>query len=127
MASSAVGLKVACIVVMCMVMGAPLAQAITCGQVASSVAPCINYLKTGGPVPPPCCNGVRTLNNAAKTTPDRQATCNCLISAAKGIPGLKPNLVSGLPTACGHQVKWDSLGKFSGYGYGCGKNKVSVW
>ncbi|XP_024934750.3 non-specific lipid-transfer protein 1 [Ziziphus jujuba] len=99
--ASSVGLKVACIVVMCMVMGAPLAQAITCGQVASSVAPCINYLKTGGPVPPPCCNGVRTLNNAAKTTPDRQATCNCLISAAKGIPGLKPNLVSGLPTACG--------------------------
>ncbi|KAK2647522.1 hypothetical protein Ddye_015011 [Dipteronia dyeriana] len=58
---------VACVVVMCMVAGAPIAEAaITCGQVSSSVGPCIPYFSTGtGAVPPAFCSGVKTLAGAA--------------------------------------------------------------
>ncbi|CAL1378452.1 unnamed protein product [Linum trigynum] len=40
---------------------------IACGQVANSLAPCVNYMKNGGAVPAGCCNGVKALNGAAKT------------------------------------------------------------
>lgn len=105
MASSVV-LKVVSIVLMCMMVGAPVAQAITCGQVSSSVAPCIGYVRTGGVVPPGCCGGIKSLNSAAKTTADRQTTCNCLKSAAGSIPGIKPNLVAGLPAKCGVNIPY---------------------
>ncbi|KAJ7961094.1 Non-specific lipid-transfer protein [Quillaja saponaria] len=94
------GLKLAFVVLMCLVVAAPIAQAITCGQVAGSVSPCLNYLRGVGPLPGGCCNGVRSLLAAAKTTADRQAICNCLKSAAGSLPGLKPNLAAGLPGAC---------------------------
>ncbi|KAL2899890.1 Non-specific lipid-transfer protein [Bienertia sinuspersici] len=49
MASSSV-VKVACAVLMCMVMVAPLAEAaVTCGLVSSKVAPCIATLREGQP------------------------------------------------------------------------------
>ncbi|KAJ9185487.1 hypothetical protein P3X46_005118 [Hevea brasiliensis] len=71
---------VSIVVVVCMLVAAPMtAQAITCGQVTSALAPCVRYLKsTGGSPPGPCCNGVRTINGAAKTTVDRRAACQCL-------------------------------------------------
>ncbi|KAI8557066.1 hypothetical protein RHMOL_Rhmol05G0305500 [Rhododendron molle] len=96
--------KVACVVVlMCMVVAAPQAEAaISCGQVVSSLTPCLSYLKgSGGAVPAACCNGVTSLRNAAKTTPDRQTVCNCLKSAATGISGLNLGLASSLPGKCG--------------------------
>ncbi|PON92750.1 Lipid transfer protein/Par allergen [Trema orientale] len=99
--ASSVALKLTCMVVMCMVVGAPIAQAITCGQVATYVSPCISYLRTGGTVPGTCCSGVRSLNSAAATTADRQATCRCLVTAASNLPGLNPTLISSLPSACG--------------------------
>ncbi|KAF7145301.1 hypothetical protein RHSIM_Rhsim04G0122300 [Rhododendron simsii] len=90
-------------VLMCMVVAAPHAEAaITCGQVVSSLSPCIAYLKSsGGAVPAPCCNGVKSLNNAAKTTPDRQTACKCIKSAAGGISGINYGLASSLPAKCG--------------------------
>ncbi|KAL5550611.1 hypothetical protein UlMin_000787 [Ulmus minor] len=95
-------LKMACIVLVCMVGSANIAEAaISCGQVASYVAPCIGYLRTGGSVPSTCCNGVRSLNSAASATADRQAACRCLVSAASSVPGLNTQLISGLPSACG--------------------------
>lgn len=91
----------------CMVIHAPIAQsAITCGQVTSSLAPCVNYLKSGGPVPPACCNGVKSLAGAATTTPDRQAACKCLKSAAGSMPGINPSLASGLPSKCGVSIPY---------------------
>ncbi|KAF3447967.1 hypothetical protein FNV43_RR08674 [Rhamnella rubrinervis] len=103
MASSMI-VKLVSIVVMCMVLGTPVAQAITCGQVNNSVAPCINYVRTGGVVPPGCCSRVRSLNSAAKTTADRQAACNCLKKTVASIPGLNPSLAAGLPGKCGVNV-----------------------
>ncbi|XP_010253093.1 PREDICTED: non-specific lipid-transfer protein 1-like [Nelumbo nucifera] len=75
--------------------------AISCGQVVSNLSPCIVYLRTGGPLPPKCCSGVRTLSRAARTTADRQTTCICLKSSAAGVPGIKPALASSLADKCG--------------------------
>ncbi|CAN0846874.1 Non-specific lipid-transfer protein [Linum grandiflorum] len=76
-------------------------QGMTCGQVTTSMMPCLPYLMKGGPVPAPCCNGMRSLNKAAKTTIDRQKACECLKSEAGRIPDLKEGLAAALPDACG--------------------------
>lgn len=100
-------LKLVSALVLCMLVTGPLsAQAITCGQVTGSLAPCIVYLRSGGPIPVPCCNGVRSLNAAARTTPDRQTACNCLKQAAGSIPNLNPNNAVGLPGACGVSIPY---------------------
>ncbi|PON92743.1 Lipid transfer protein/Par allergen [Trema orientale] len=98
--------KIFSLVVMAMVVAAPLAHALTCGQVSSSIGPCLNYLKTGGAVPTACCNGIRSLSSAAKTKADRQAACRCLQSAAGSVKGLNPSLVAGLPGKCGVNVPY---------------------
>ncbi|KAA8517650.1 hypothetical protein F0562_015124 [Nyssa sinensis] len=106
MASSGL-LKVACVVFMCMLVTAPHAQAaITCGTVATSLAPCLGYLKNGGAVPVNCCNGVRGLNNAAKTAADRQTACNCLKSAAGSISGVNLANAANLPGKCGVNIPY---------------------
>ncbi|XP_024030052.1 non-specific lipid-transfer protein 1 [Morus notabilis] len=99
--ASFLALKLTCMALVCMMVGAPLAHAISCGQVATYMAPCITYLRTGGTIPSGCCNGLRGLNTSAATTTDRQTVCRCLISAANNLPGLNPYLASGLPAACG--------------------------
>lgn len=104
MANIGVPMKVGvCVLLLCMVIGAPSAQAITCSDVTEAMIPCISYLTgSGGPAPAvPCCNGVRSVNNRAQTTADRQTVCKCLESDANTIPGLQPNLVAGLPSSCG--------------------------
>ncbi|KAJ1384229.1 Plant lipid transfer protein/Par allergen [Sesbania bispinosa] len=102
MASSLL-VKVTCLAVMCIALGIPLANAaLSCGQVQISVAPCIGYLRSaGGAVPAACCNGVRNVNNQARTTPDRQGVCNCLKSSVLRFPGLNPATISSLPGKCG--------------------------
>ncbi|XWS13056.1 hypothetical protein CRYUN_Cryun36dG0004600 [Craigia yunnanensis] len=106
--ASSMTLKLACVVVLCLVVGAPLAQGtITCGQVTSNLAPCIGYLRgSSAAVPGNCCNGIRSLNSAAQTTPDRQAACNCLKSAAGSISGINFGLASGLPGKCGVSIPY---------------------
>ena len=73
---------------------------VTCNSVASSLSPCISYIRGLGPLTASCCGGVRSLNNAANTTPTRQLTCNCLKSLATKIPGVKYNLAEGVPALC---------------------------
>nr|ACI47547.1 nonspecific lipid transfer protein [Juglans regia] len=101
-------LKLSGMVLLCMVVAAPVAEAvITCGQVASSVGSCIGYLRGTVPtVPPSCCNGVKSLNKAAATTADRQAACECLKKTSGSIPGLNPGLAAGLPGKCGVSVPY---------------------
>ncbi|XVF84176.1 hypothetical protein PTKIN_Ptkin17bG0004600 [Pterospermum kingtungense] len=101
-------LKVVCALVLCMLVVEPMVtSAITCGDVATQMSGCINYLKNGGVLPPNCCAGVRALNNQAKTTPDRQTACRCLQSAAKAMgAGLKTNLAEGLPGKCGVNIPY---------------------
>ncbi|KAF8402493.1 hypothetical protein HHK36_010578 [Tetracentron sinense] len=100
-------LKLFIVVLVSMVVAAPYADAaISCGTVVSSLSPCIAYLRSGGAPPAGCCNGVKSLNSAAKTTPDRQAVCGCLKSASGGISGLKPALMTGLPSKCGVNIPY---------------------
>nr|AAL32039.1 lipid transfer protein-like protein [Retama raetam] len=96
-------IKVACVVLICMVMvgAAPIAQAITCGQVVSNLTPCITYLQRGGAVPGQCCNGVKTLVSSAQTTADKQTACNCLKSTAATIPNINFGNAGSLPGKCG--------------------------
>ncbi|OIW19059.1 hypothetical protein TanjilG_10620 [Lupinus angustifolius] len=95
-------IKVACMVLMCMVVvGAPIAQAtITCGQVVSSLAPCLTYLQSGGAVPGTCCNGVKGLVALAQSTADKQTACNCLKSVAASTQ-FNPENAASLPGKCG--------------------------
>ncbi|MCH1921665.1 Mpv17/PMP22 family protein, partial [Shewanella sp. A3A] len=51
-----------------------------------------------------CCNGVKGLNNAARTTADRQAACRCLKSLAGSIKSLNLGTVAGVPGKCGVNV-----------------------
>nr|KYP37234.1 Non-specific lipid-transfer protein [Cajanus cajan] len=100
-------LRLSCVVLVCMVVvGAHTAEAITCGQVQSSLAPCLGYLQNGGVVPPRCCSGVRSIVNTARTTADRRLACNCLKSAAAAIRRLNPTNAQTLPGKCGVSIPY---------------------
>ncbi|MQK21541.1 hypothetical protein EI013_24525 [Escherichia coli] len=100
-------LKVACLVLMCMaVVSAPIAQAITCGQVVSSLSACIGYLTSGGPVPGGCCGGVKNLLALSPTPADRKTACNCLKQAAKNIPRYNDQNAESLPGKCGVNIPY---------------------
>ncbi|KAJ4832574.1 hypothetical protein Tsubulata_000149 [Turnera subulata] len=101
--------KLACaLLLVCIVVSAPMtAQAVTCGQVASALGPCVGYLQGGGAPTPACCNGVRALAGAAKTTADRRTACTCMKNAAAGVKRLNPSNAAALPGACKHQLRTD--------------------
>ncbi|XP_031272105.1 non-specific lipid-transfer protein 1-like [Pistacia vera] len=100
-------LRLAGLVLLCMVVGAPIAQAaITCGQVTTRLGPCINYVKTGGALPRACCAGIKALRAAAKTTADTQAACKCIKSAVSAIPGINYGIAAGLPGKCGVSIPY---------------------
>ncbi|KAL9255008.1 Non-specific lipid-transfer protein-like protein [Drosera capensis] len=99
MASSGQLTKLACIVMICMVLSTHHADAITCNDVVRSLLPCLGYLRSGGAVPGSCCNGVRSLNSAARTTTDRQAACGCIKQAANAFR-LGYGYASSLPGKC---------------------------
>ncbi|XP_062182882.1 non-specific lipid-transfer protein 4-like [Phragmites australis] len=95
------------VLVALLVATAPAVSAVTCGQVVSMLSPCLNYAMGRSPTTTPaCCAGVRGLNNAARTTADRQTTCNCLKQQTSGMGGLKPNIVAGIPSKCGVSVPY---------------------
>ncbi|CAN6362070.1 unnamed protein product [Urochloa humidicola] len=86
-------------------MSSVASAAITCGQVASSLAPCIPYATgNANALPSGCCSGVRSLNSAARSSGDRQAACRCLKSLAGTIKKLNMGTVSGIPGKCGVSV-----------------------
>nr|WJJ08760.1 nsLTP16 [Solanum melongena] len=99
--------KLACFVVLCMVVVAPHVEAIiTCGQVQSGLAPCIPYLLGRGAIGG-CCGGLKSLLGAAQTTADRRTACNCIKAAARAVKGIDPGRASGLPTTCGLNIPYD--------------------
>ncbi|GLU17854.1 hypothetical protein SLE2022_342050 [Rubroshorea leprosula] len=104
----AAGLKLVCALMLCMlVAAAPMANAMTCGQVSVAMKPCMGYLMSGGDRPPtPCCNGVKSLVSQARTTTDRQQACECLKSAAGAMHNLKRDVAAGLPDKCGVNIPY---------------------
>ncbi|KAF8706983.1 hypothetical protein HU200_030509 [Digitaria exilis] len=85
---------------------------VSCGQVVGWVSPCISYAmgQQGTSPPPACCSGVKSLNDAAHNTADRQATCKCLKQATSVMHGLKPDLVAGIPSKCGVHIPYPISG-----------------
>ncbi|KAK6164208.1 hypothetical protein DH2020_001072 [Rehmannia glutinosa] len=78
--------------------------AIGCGTVVSYLNSCIPYLTGKGPLGS-CCGGVKGLNSAAKTTPDRQSVCGCLKSIA-GSYSVNLGKAAGLPGQCGVSIPY---------------------
>ncbi|KAI4374223.1 hypothetical protein MLD38_012242 [Melastoma candidum] len=103
-------LKLVCItMVVCMVVLASTAvdATISCNQVATSLAPCVPYARSGtGDVPGPCCDGIKKLNDAASTTPDRRAACGCMKTAASNLKDLNFDVVSTIPGKCGVNIPY---------------------
>ncbi|XP_047333560.1 non-specific lipid-transfer protein 1-like [Impatiens glandulifera] len=95
---------IVCLIVMCMVVSAPHAQAaVTCSSVAISLTPCLDYVQNGGTIPTLCCTGVRSLYRNADTTAKRQTVCNCL----KGFAGSTSYpLAAGIPGKCGASIPY---------------------
>ncbi|KAI3925078.1 hypothetical protein MKW98_009728 [Papaver atlanticum] len=99
--------KLVCVLLAFMVVSAPYAAegTLTCGQVASKMAPCLGFLM-GGAMSSGCCPGVKGLLGMAKATPDRQAACNCLKNAAKSMSGIKMANAAALPKQCGVNIPY---------------------
>lgn len=101
--------KFACVVVvMCMVvLGALVSEAaISCGEISTRLAPCLPFLLGGLGPSGLCCDGVKTVNDTASTTPDLQATCNCLKDLAAGVSGLNLGNAEALPSKCNVDVHY---------------------
>ena len=104
---AAMRMRMSCALILVMVLVAlwsPEAEAVTCGEVVSAVAPCLGYLRNGGSQV--CCNGVRGLRNKARTTGDRKAICNCLKSASSSYRGVSGNYAASLPRKCGINIPY---------------------
>ncbi|KAK3030858.1 hypothetical protein RJ639_035787 [Escallonia herrerae] len=97
------GVAITMLVVLAMVqfMARSGQAAVTCGQVDSSIAPCISYVTGGGNPPDSCCAGVRNLMAMTPAQADRKAACECLKAAAARYPNLRPDAASNLPQRCG--------------------------
>ncbi|XP_021888941.1 non-specific lipid-transfer protein 1-like [Carica papaya] len=95
------------LVLFIVVAGALTSEALTCGQVASALGPCLTYLQgqAGNSPPAACCAGVRSLNSAAQTTPDRRAACQCLQNAARST-NFDQNIAASLPGKCGVSIPY---------------------
>ncbi|KAM0050548.1 putative plant non-specific lipid-transfer protein/Par allergen [Helianthus debilis subsp. tardiflorus] len=100
-------MKMACVVVACMVVLAPHAEAaLTCGTVVSSLIPCLPYLRSGGMPSPSCCGGVKRLNGAANNSADRKTACGCLKNAYSSNPGINSGNAASLPSKCGVNIPY---------------------
>lgn len=73
---------------------------VTCGTVVARLTPCLPYVTDKGPLGK-CCDGVKSLDDMAKGTIDRQAVCNCLKAMASSYSGINFDKAAGLPKQCG--------------------------
>lgn len=78
--------------------------AMRCGEVVSDLTPCLPYVTNQGALGG-CCGGIKTLYNAAGTTPDRQSVCSCL-KALAGSYSINMDKAAGLPGLCGVNVPY---------------------
>ncbi|WJX82314.1 hypothetical protein P8452_65092 [Trifolium repens] len=101
--ASSMPVKVPLLAMICLVLCIPMANgALSCGQIQLTIAPCLGYIRSGGPsVPAPCCNGVRSVLNQSKSTLDRQGVCSCLKSTVWSIPGINLPALASIPPKCG--------------------------
>ncbi|GAV75533.1 hypothetical protein CFOL_v3_19012 [Cephalotus follicularis] len=87
MAGRSIALKLACVVVMCLLVAAPLTQvASQCNTVDSVVTTCLTDLKNGANIDG-CCTGLKNVTASASSTATIETDCKCLkaILAGKSI------------------------------------------
>ncbi|XP_059658912.1 non-specific lipid-transfer protein 1-like [Cornus florida] len=96
-------ISVMVVLVMIQLMAEP-GQAISCGQVDASLAPCVPYLTSGGNPTPECCNGVKSIKGMAATPTDKQTACKCVKDAANRYANLKDDAAQALPAKCNVQM-----------------------
>ncbi|KAL0450559.1 UNVERIFIED_CONTAM: Non-specific lipid-transfer protein 1 [Sesamum latifolium] len=78
-------------------------EAISCGDVQGSLAPCLAYLTGGGEPSSSCCGGVRSLSGSLQSQQDRQTACYCMKSAASSF-NVRSDAASNLPGKCGVSI-----------------------
>ena len=107
MARMQLAVAIAVVAAAVVVLAATSEAAISCGQVSSAIAPCLSYARGQGSAPSAgCCSGVKSLNNAARSTADKRTACNCLKNAARGISGLNAGNAASIPSKCGVSVPY---------------------
>ncbi|XP_059636045.1 non-specific lipid-transfer protein 1-like [Cornus florida] len=79
-------------------------EAISCGQVDASLAPCVPYLTNGGTPTTECCNGVKSIKGMATTPVAKRTTCNCVKDAANRYSNLKDDAAQAHPAKCNVQM-----------------------
>ncbi|KAK4425033.1 Non-specific lipid-transfer protein 2 [Sesamum alatum] len=79
--------------------------AIGCGTVLTTLSPCIPYLTIQGPLGG-CCDGVKRLYAAAKTTADRQTVCGCLKKLVGSYSNINLPRAAGVPAQCGLNIPY---------------------
>ena len=107
MASSTVSTKIACLILVTMLVIAPhhsAQAAIECPAVLKMVGPCLDYLKKGGDIPTECCTGVKSLDSITKTQPERQEACECIKPMADS-NSINYDLANKLAPACGVDIQ----------------------
>ncbi|KAI3901064.1 hypothetical protein MKW92_028948 [Papaver armeniacum] len=106
-------LKLACLVLVCMVAPYTSEGAMSCDTIKSTLTPCLGYL-TGGDLDPDCCPGVKSVIAAVQTTSERQDACNCLqiASAEVPVPEINYDDDASLPSKCGVYIP-DQLRRIS--------------
>ncbi|CAL9086041.1 unnamed protein product [Musa textilis] len=106
MARSGALLPLALALLLLLVTAPHVTPAITCGQVNSALSPCIPYATGKAMLTSDCCNGVKNLNSASKTSTDRKAACNCIKSLIAQVSGVNNGVVSGIPGKCGVSIPY---------------------
>ncbi|KAK1278122.1 hypothetical protein QJS04_geneDACA014826 [Acorus gramineus] len=99
---------VACVLLLvavaCAVIAPGRAQ-VSCSNVDSAMGPCVQYVTGQANAPSAeCCNGVRSINQAATSTQARRDTCECLRQMAARYSNLRDEAAQALPEQCGVSV-----------------------
>ncbi|KAF7027459.1 hypothetical protein CFC21_039501 [Triticum aestivum] len=77
---------------------------ISCGQVSSTLNPCISYASSNGANPTTaCCSCVSSVASAARSTADEQVACKCIKSAPGG---LNAGNAADIPFKCGVNIPY---------------------
>ena len=99
--SSSLVLKLACIVIMGLVLAnePPRAHAMSCGRFLDKFSKCNQYAR-GGALEPACCQGLRDIKREDTTKAARQQSCNCMVGILNNVPGLIPSRALEIPTLC---------------------------
>ncbi|XP_071694672.1 non-specific lipid-transfer protein AP10-like [Rutidosis leptorrhynchoides] len=93
------GVAMLAMIIMALVMVHP-SEAISCGDLANMLRPCLGYLQKGGSASSACCAGARRVQGATRSKADRRTACFC----AKGAAGqlkVRPDAAQSLPGKCG--------------------------